>query len=146
MLTRLLLLSLLMSCAACSTMQQPALVPWLIGDWQSEDGKITETWQSVSPNTLEGIGITRKSNREITEFMRLLRMKEQLYFIAKVSHNEFPVAFKLNEESTANRLVFVNSTHDFPKRIVYQRDGERGLLVLVSDGGGKGFEIRFLRR
>lgn len=120
-------------------------MPWLVGDWQTEDGAVSEYWQPVSPNTLEGTGISRSSDQVSTEFLRIVRMGDEIFFIAKVTHNDFPVAFRMTDESTSDRLVFVNKTHDFPKRFVYERDGDYGLLVTVSDGA-EGFDIRFLRQ
>lgn len=123
---------------------------WLLGHWISDDGKnITlETWQQVSPSTFEGKGETRsKSSDELTssETLRLVEMANEVFFVAKVAHNEHPVAFKLIQCSNTNS-VFENQEHDFPKKLEYSLENENELSVIVSDGQDKGFKINFIKR
>ncbi|MGD9897823.1 MAG: DUF6265 family protein [Calditrichaceae bacterium] len=121
---------------------------WFLGDWESDDGKtITrETWKKVSPKTYEGKGFTEnKLTREIlnSETLRLAVMSDDIFYIADVSHNEFPVAFRLTE-STDSLAVFENKTHDFPKKIEYKLISIDSMNVSVS-AGDQGFIIRFVR-
>jgi len=141
----LAILFMLMS-LSCASVANNGLMNWLVGDWEAQDGAITEHWRAVSADTLEGKGVTTSKDKVSTETLRLVRMEGEIYFIAKVAHNEYPVAFHMTDASTADRVVFANPTHDFPKQIVYQRDGPDRLIVTVSDGGSEGFEIRFSRR
>ena len=117
---------------------------WLLGDWTAGNGTITESWRSVSNHTFEGAGETNNDGKVSRESMRLVQMSDEIFFIAKVAHNERPVAFKLARDSTPSRAIFVNAEHDFPKQIVYRQDGP-DLVVEVSDGVSKGFEIHFSR-
>ena len=137
---------LVLTSVSCVSVANKGLMDWLIGDWVSTDGNISEHWVAVSPDTLEGKGITTSKDKISTESLRLVRMQGNSYFIAKVAHNDLPVAFSMTPDSSPDRLVFTNPTHDFPKQIVYERDGPDGLIVSVSDGATKGFEIRFTRR
>ena len=69
-------------------------------------------------------------------------MDDEVFYMAKVKHNDFPVPFKLTA-SSANHAVFENSNHDFPKRLEYRLDEEAKLVVTVSDGAKQSFVIRF---
>jgi len=125
-------------------------VEWLIGQWLSDDGNnITlESWQQVSSSTFEGRGETRsKTTNELksSETLRLVEMANEVFFVAKVSHNEKPVAFKLTECSCTH-AVFENPKHDFPKKLEYTLDNDNELTVIVSDGQDKGFKINFIKQ
>jgi len=153
--------------AAC-TLQQ---LSWLSGEWQASMGKSTvlERWQAVSADSFEGEGqtIAADGNIKQQESLRLVQMQQQIFYLAKVSHNPLPVAFKL-EECAAGRLKFVNMAHDFPKQLEYilkpveqaagpaaapsqlqsqsQLQSPSQLQVHVSDGAGKGFSLLFLKQ
>ncbi|MGD9488659.1 MAG: DUF6265 family protein [Calditrichaceae bacterium] len=121
---------------------------WVLGEWGSDNGKSVtrETWKKVSSKTFEGEGFTeKKSTREILNFetLRLAALSNEIFYIADVSHNEFPVAFKLTE-SNDSLAVFENKTHDFPKKIEYHLINRDSMNVTVS-GGDKGFIINFRR-
>jgi hypothetical protein len=125
-------------------------IEWLLGAWLADGEKSTwrETWTATSADTWEGRGVeTSKANpaTQSAEELRLVRMGGAVYYLAKVAHNELPVAFRL-VECGHDRLVFANPAHDFPRRLEYQhRPGER-LSVRVSDGGDKGFTLDFARQ
>jgi len=95
-------------------------IQWLLGDWTADDGEniITESWNEVSLVTFEGLGESRskKSNElHTSESLRLIEMASEIFYLAKVDHNDLPVAFKLTQCSSKS-AVFENSTHDFPKK------------------------------
>lgn len=147
----LLALSLSCCCTLSYAQDCDSLQPfaWLLGDWHADEGNNTmhESWIEVSPLTFEGQGQTQSktSSQSVTrEFLRLVDMQGQIYYVAKVAHNPLPVAFKLSQCSTSS-AVFENSGHDFPQKIVYQIDPENRLMVTVSDNNDKGFSIMFDR-
>jgi hypothetical protein len=122
---------------------------WLLGDWVAAgEGRTTmESWKEVSPSTFEGVGATRtdaSSGFETTETLRLVEMGGEVFYLAKTRQNALPVAFKLSQ-CGVDRAVFENTAHDFPKRLDYRRRAPDELLVRVSDGGDRGFELRFVR-
>jgi hypothetical protein len=78
------------------------------------------------------------------EELRLVEMDGGVFYVAKVSHNELPVAFRL-VECGADRLVFANPAHDFPRRLEYDRQADGRLSVRVSDGASQGFTLVFVR-
>lgn len=122
---------------------------WLIGEWKANsNGKIvTETWDETSEITMEGLGMTLSPQDGSTkvETLRLLQMKEDIFYIAKVEENQMPVPFQL-VRCLPNAAVFQNPQHDFPKQIVYQMTSDKDLKVTVSDGASKGFVLDFVRQ
>jgi hypothetical protein len=140
--------------AAAAASQAPACdslesLRWLLGEWSAEGGKTSfhETWTEVAPNTFEGAGIERATpDGSISggEVLRLVEMAGAVFYISKVSHNELPVAFKLNE-CAGGRYVFDNPAHDFPRRLEYVLAPDGRLTVNVGDGAEKGFTLNFSR-
>lgn len=130
--------------AACDSLDTAR---WVLGTWVADDGEniVIEEWRSVGSGTFEGSGrtVSRKTGAAVSsESLRLVAMSSAVYYIAKVSHNAYPVAFALTT-CTAGRLVFENPGHDFPKRIVYSMRPNDGIEVEVSDGRDQGFMLRF---
>ena len=133
--------------AECSSLDS---MRWLLGDWLADGPKSTwrETWTEAGPHSWEGQGIeTPKAHpgRASAEDLRLVEMGEGVFYVAKVSHNDLPVAFRL-VECSEGRLVFTNPAHDFPRRLDYERQPDGALKVRVSDGADKGFTIDFVRQ
>ncbi len=130
---------------ACGTL---ASLRWLLGDWVANGGKTTfhESWTEVAPHTFEGTGIERAGpDGAISgEALRLVEMAGTVFYLSKVTHNELPVAFRLNE-CEDGRFVFDNPAHDFPRRLEYVLAPDGALTVNVSDGGEKGFSLKFAR-
>jgi len=122
---------------------------WLLGDWIADGSKTTfhESWTEVAPHTFEGAGIERaKPDGSVkgSEVLRLVEMAGAVFYISKVTHNELPVAFRLNE-CADGRFVFDNPAHDFPRRLEYVLAPDGRLTVNVSDGSEKGFSLDFAR-
>lgn len=124
---------------------------WLEGDWvrQTRSGEATESWRRVSDDTLEGIAsIAFGGSTTVTEYLRLERFGEDVFFVAKPGQNPMPTPFKLTECSE-ERAVFENPDHDFPQRIIYMRDGDDGLHVRIEgamDGEARAVDFRFARK
>lgn len=119
-----------------------------LGDWKGEDAKSTieESWRALAPATWEGRGtVTPKAGgaASVEEF-RLVEMGGSVFYVAKVAHNELPVAFRL-VACDGGRFAFENPAHDFPRRLEYRFGADGRLTVDVSDGAGKGFTLAFAR-
>lgn len=132
--------------APCSNLD-PAR--WLLGQWsaQSDDKQVLETWREVSATTFEGSGVTSaRADAAVLdrEDLRLVAMADAVFYVAKVAHNPYPVAFRMTG-CDAGRLVFENPTHDFPRRLEYTMQPDGRLEVTVSDGAGRGFKLQFRR-
>jgi hypothetical protein len=120
----------------------------IVGAWGAHQGNqiIKESWGKVSKKTIEGSGATYfKEKVKNSESMRIVEMSGSVFYIAKVSHNSVPVAFRLIK-CTDKTFVFENNKHDFPKRIEYKFIHKNKMLVNVSDGKGEGITIKFIRK
>jgi len=129
---------------SCNSLE---IARWLLGDWVShdDDRTITESWTKRSDSTFEGQGVTMQGTTRIQgESLRLVQMEQGVFYIAKVAHNPLPIAFELTQ-CAAQRLVFENNAHDFPKRLEYAARHADELTVQVSDGRDKGFTLVFRR-
>ena len=123
----------------CDSIEQ---IEWILGTWQSEKlGRSTsETWIQVSDNTFEGIGSSQTASGKFVETLRIVKMAEQVFYIAKTPGNLFPVAFEL-KECRDNRAVFENVKHDFPQKLDYQLVSNDTLKIVVSSKESKGFTL-----
>jgi len=105
---------------------------------------VHEDWRQVSPQTYEGVGYITlfDGTKRIKEWLRLVSMGGEIFYIAKVGENALPIAFKLEESGEAT-AVFANAEHSFPRRITYQY--QDGKLTAVVEGKKKdsGFRVQF---
>jgi hypothetical protein len=143
------LLAIRASAAVAGECGSLAQLDWLAGEWLADGRESTwrESWVPAGPATWEGVGVeTSKADpaKSTAEDLRLVEMGGAVFYVAKVGHNELPVAFRL-VECDDGRLVFTNPAHDFPRRLDYLRQPDGHLRVRVSDGGEKGFTLDFAR-
>lgn len=122
---------------------------WLIGDWaaESQESRLLETWRALGPGNFQGATVRRsRMDGAIrhSEDLRLLRMGDGVFYVAKVPENDLPVAFRLNA-CEGGVYAFENAAHDFPRRIEYRRGAGDTLSVRVSDGADEGFTLEFRR-
>jgi hypothetical protein len=122
---------------------------WLQGEWLADgkDSTWRESWTAIGPKTWEGRGVeTSKADpaRSSAEELRLVEMADGVFYVAKVAHNELPVAFRL-VECAPGRLLFANPAHDFPKQLEYAQQADGRLQVTVSNAAGEGFTLVFVR-
>ena len=147
----ILFLSTSLQAQPCHSLKQ---LHWLLGRWQSiltdviiakpwQQLTINENWQQVSPKTFEGKGETFKRNTLVSsEALRLVEMSNEVFYLAKVAYNEFPIPFTL-VSCSATHANFENMTHDSPKHIAYRLYDKDRLEVVISDGKGESFTIKF---
>lgn len=109
---------------------------WLLGEWMMdmENSYIVESWEKISENTFEGESNTINSKNDsiiFSESLRLLKMGDNIFYIAKVPQNNLPVAFKkiFSDDKT---ITFENENHDFPQKIEYLKIEEDSLMVTIS--------------
>lgn len=131
------------SAQAASCQSVAALSP-LLGVWQAQDGKQQEHWQRAGELTLEGRMVTLEdSERQVTkEYMRIVSMGDEIFYLAKVAHNALPVAFKMITCSNET-WTFENAGHDFPTQLIYRIQNQTNLAVDVKGRNGKGFTLMF---
>ncbi|MES2258803.1 MAG: DUF6265 family protein [Pseudomonadota bacterium] len=116
-----------------------AQLGWLAGCWAATDAEAGsgEQWSSLAGGTLLGAGRTVKNGKTVGWEFVVIREVEpgQLAYIAK-PHNQPEATFRLLRH-TDTEFVFEDLAHDFPQRIIYRRDGERGLYARI-EGMSKG--------
>ena len=140
----MLLLPVWVGASDCASL---SVARWMLGDWVTGGEKTVfrESWTELGPQTFEGLGSERSmTDGKIigTEVLRLVEMAGGVYYIAKVTQNELPVAFRLTT-CGADRLIFENPAHDFPGRLEYRHEADGRMVVAVSDGKDKGFTLNF---
>lgn len=110
----------------------------LLGTWKMEVGDVTtiETWKKLSNDTYEGsaVQITPKTGDTIArESLILAEMGNEVFYIAKVFANKFPIPFKYVGLKNAT-YTFENDSHDFPKSIAYKFDNKDKITITLTDG------------
>lgn len=113
-----------------------SILDWLAGTWEHKSAKTVtiEKWEKISDRTFDGINFVRKLNDQepvFSESLRLLNMQGEVFYLAKVDHNEMPIPFKLVSMSK-EIFVFENKNHDFPRKITYTFHSADSLTVNVQ--------------
>jgi len=129
----------------CSELDE---LSWMAGHWETatRSSRVIEQWLRVSNDTAEGLGETydlETGELKSRETLRLVQMSGEVFYLAKVAHNDAPVAFRLTS-CDGDSAVFENPEHDFPTRIAYRLEDEGILVADVRDEDGRGFELRFV--
>jgi hypothetical protein len=101
---------------------------WMSGYWLSCDGgrEVSETWSDPRGGVLIGSAMTMENGRltgfETSRISPLSASDGPVAYFAGVNGAP-PVAFPAREAG-GTRVVFENPDHDFPQRVIYQRDGD----------------------
>ena len=123
-------------------------IAWLEGTWnrtQTKPGRGgNERWTKVSDTEWKGVGIyTKAADTTFMEKLQLVSKDGALYYVADVAENKSLVYFKFTELSE-NGFICENPQHDFPKKIRYERTGDK-IKATVSDAA-KSIEYFFERK
>jgi hypothetical protein len=118
---------------------------WLEGKWirtNVKPGKsASEMWKKISGTEWKGKGVTLKGTDTLfVEKLKLIVKEGNIYYVADVPENKTEVLFKFTELND-HGFVCENPKHDFPKKISYQRDGNK--IKAVISGDGKSMEFLF---
>ena len=141
------------SIASFSQVSSPKLADlgWLAGCWEMNNEKkgthITEMWMRPAGDAMIGVGRTLKAGKLVDyEFLRIIETASGLAYVSRPSGNKEDTSFPL-KSSTANSVVFENSTHDFPQRILYTRSGDKMTARIegTSDGKTRGIDFPYSR-
>jgi len=116
---------------------------WLVGDWKrtndDADKSTFEQWKKESLIEYKGTGYTlQKGDTVFKEHLRIIKSNDNwIYEVTGV--NESPTLFHFTEQ-TANSFTCENEENEFPKKIVYAKEGN---LLEAKVSGGE-IEIEFL--
>ena len=121
--------------------QQPARVAslqWMAGTWAVSQGEetVTESWIGPGNGLMVAVNLTTSgTTRKSFEFLRIGDTPEGFSYFASPGGRP-PVEFKMKEQA-GQRVVFENPAHDFPRRILYWREGENLMARVEGAIGGK---------
>jgi hypothetical protein len=102
-----------------------ASLTWLSGAWGGDDAGMfnEELWISPKAGSMLAVHRDVKNGKTVGfEFLRIEEQGDSLVYFASPGGKP-PTPFKL-VESGAKRVVFENGALEFPRRVVYFRDGE----------------------
>ncbi|MFB6456816.1 DUF6265 family protein [Chitinophaga sp. Hz27] len=146
---RLALLCILitLSCLAYSQTAEKDFkqLQWLQGKWlktNMKPGKSGyEQWNKLSDTSWQGIGLSmRGQDTAFVEKLKLVIKDHHIYYVADVAENKELTWFKMTHIG-ANGFTCEDPTHDFPKKIVYERIGKQ--LKVITSGDGRSIEFFF---
>jgi hypothetical protein len=110
---------------------------WISGDWETVPGRmqIDEHWTKVAGNSLIGMSRTIAGGKTVFyEYLRIEARGADIYYVAHPKARTPGTDFKL-ARLTEQEAVFENLAHDFPKRIIYRKNGD-GTLTARIEGDG----------
>ncbi len=118
---------------------------WLEGEWKRLNVKpgrtAYESWQKISADEWKGSGINMKgTDTSFIEKLKLIIKDGVIYYVADIAENGAPVYFRLTM-ITGDSFVCENAEHDFPKKIAYQKEGNK--IKASISANGKSIEYLF---
>lgn len=113
----------------------------LAGYWLScaNGQQVSETWSDRRGGVVLGTNLTLSKGKVSWEVLRIAPASSgQGLSLFAVPSNQTPAEFPLSAaKSSGGRLVFENLAHDFPQRVIYERDGEKLNARIEGMMGGK---------
>lgn len=159
LLLSILSITMLVSCASEST-EQPVQqeqakankldkLKWWLGNWQmkSADGLVIESWSNTAANEWQGYSyyLTPQGDTASHETVRLVNDNDTLFYIPNVGNQNNGMSIQFRESLLSDSsIVFENTTHDFPKRIVYVKTSDTSIHAYI-EGSGKIVDFYYLK-
>jgi hypothetical protein len=115
-----------------------ASLDWMTGTWvHTKDGeKVTESWVGPGNGVMVAANLSTWPNgKKFFEFLRIADTADGFSYFASPAGRP-PVEFKM-KEAAQQRVVFENTAHDYPQRILYWRDGDALMARIEGAAGGK---------
>ncbi len=119
---------------------------WLEGKWSrlhiKKPGRTAfEVWKKTNDKEFTGIGVTLQGTDTVfVEKLKIIIEGNEIHYVADIPENPQPVHFKFTAQSE-HGFVCENPTHDYPKKISYQVDGNT--MKAQTSGDGKIQEFVF---
>jgi hypothetical protein len=104
-------------------------------------------WMKPAGDAMIGTGRTLKDGKLVDfEFLRIVDTPNGPAYISRPSGNKEDTAFPLKTASN-RQVIFENTAHDFPQRILYTRAGERltARIEGSKDGKARGTDFPYTR-
>ena len=122
-------------------------VAWIAGCWDSTRGgrHVIEQWMAPEGGTMMGVSRTTAGDKTAEwEFLIIRQGPQGLDYVAKPSRQ--PEATFTATRATNSEVVFENPAHDFPKRIIYKREGDALTASIEGPMNGQNRRIDFAYR
>jgi len=107
---------------------------WLNGKWigSSQGMNFFEEWQSTKHDLLNGFGgAISGTDTVFSEKIQIEQRGSDIFYTANVQENGGPVDFKFIGYKN-DSIVFENSVHDYPQRVVYFRLPDNKLYACID--------------
>jgi hypothetical protein len=122
---------------------------FMSGHWETAPGgqQTDENWTDVAGGTLFGTSRTVAGGKTVFfEFLRVETRKDGVFYVAQPKGGK-GTDFQL-VKLEGEKATFENLAHDFPKRILYWKDGKDLVARIEGDGSEpeKAQEFRFAPR
>lgn len=119
---------------ACAATASVSDLAWMTGCWQSvggEEGSV-EIWMAPAGGIMLGMNRSMRDGKASGyEFMRIIEKADgSLVFVASPSGQD-SATFTVADLGSGN-VVFENSAHDFPQRIIYRLISDDHLLGRIE--------------
>lgn len=144
----MLILTLLLWTTLTGTHQAPAPaikdVAWIAGCWDvTRNGRhVAESWTTAEGGTMMGVSRTVNNGKTTEwEFLIIREGAKGLEYVAKPSGQ--PEATFTSTSVSPAEVVFENPAHDFPKKIVYKRNGDSLTASIEGPMNGQTRKIDF---
>lgn len=111
-----------------------ATLQWMTGCWASavDESGSGEQWMAPAGRSMLGVSRTIRGGRTVAyEFLRIAEDEDgRIVYIASPS-GQAVTTFNLLHMSDSE-VVFENTAHDFPQRVIYRKLSENGLLGRIE--------------
>ncbi len=126
-----------------ATLESVENFDWLTGKWKrlkEETGKETfENWDKISPTEYAGIGFTMQNGDTIKqERIRIIKQNGKWDLLVKAPEDIEFITFPITELKKVE-FTCTNDSLDFPKQIMYWKNGEK----LHASVAGDSIKIEF---
>lgn len=119
-------------------------VAWIAGCWDfTRSGRhVAESWTSAEGGTMMGVSRTVNNGKTSEwEFLIIREGAKGLEYVAKPSRQ--PETTFTSTSVSPTQVVFENPAHDFPKKIIYKRDGDSLTASIEGPMNGQTRKIDF---
>jgi hypothetical protein len=134
--------------SSCSAQKDLTDLNFLLGTWKVENKDTFETWKKISDKEFVGESYKKlNGEKRITETLSIKIVNDKVVYEATVpnQNNGETISFTLNSK-IEDRVSFENLSHDFPKKIQYQKTTETKVLVNVFGEDDKGFSYTIIKQ
>lgn len=122
---------------------------WLLGNWKrtnEEKGKETfENWKKIDGSEYNGIGFTLQNSDTLSqEQMKLIQTNDKWNLLVKTPDENDFIKFEMTEIKKDN-FECENDTLDFPKLIIYWKNGDKMNAIVSGDSLKLSFEFERIK-